>query len=128
MAGARLVHGLLSVFLQSRSKPTGGVSLHSSRHGAHCLCPPSCPQLLNGELKQLYTAITRARANLWIFDENPEKRAPAFRYFIRRDFVQVVKTDENKGTISVKSSARGVESVLLSPVLMVGCVVFEISF
>ncbi|XP_072455324.1 TPR and ankyrin repeat-containing protein 1 isoform X2 [Notamacropus eugenii] len=65
---------------------------------------PSRPQLLNveaykllnGELKQLYTAITRARVNLWIFDENREKRAPAFRYFIRRDLVQVVKTDENK--------------------------------
>ncbi|XP_068940545.1 TPR and ankyrin repeat-containing protein 1 [Petaurus breviceps papuanus] len=65
---------------------------------------PSRPQLLNmeaykllnGELKQLYTAITRARVNLWIFDENRDKRAPAFRYFIRRDLVQVVKTDENK--------------------------------
>ncbi|KAM9100051.1 TPR and ankyrin repeat-containing protein 1 isoform 1-T3 [Sarcophilus harrisii] len=53
-------------------------------------------KLLNGELKQLYTAITRARVNLWIFDENRDKRAPAFRYFIRRDLVQVVKTDENK--------------------------------
>ncbi|XP_016054334.1 PREDICTED: TPR and ankyrin repeat-containing protein 1 isoform X2 [Miniopterus natalensis] len=57
---------------------------------------PEMYKLLNGELKQLYTAITRARANLWIFDENPEKRAPAFKYFIRRNFVQVVKTDENK--------------------------------
>ncbi|XP_039699307.1 TPR and ankyrin repeat-containing protein 1 isoform X2 [Pteropus medius] len=53
-------------------------------------------KLLNGELKQLYTAITRARVNLWIFDENREKRAPAFKYFIKRNFVQVVKTDENK--------------------------------
>uniref|UniRef100_A0A6I8P8F4 Tetratricopeptide repeat and ankyrin repeat containing 1 n=1 Tax=Ornithorhynchus anatinus TaxID=9258 RepID=A0A6I8P8F4_ORNAN len=53
-------------------------------------------KLLNGELKQLYTAITRARVNLWIFDENRDKRAPAFKYFIKREFVQVVKTDENK--------------------------------
>ncbi|NXI65510.1 TRNK1 protein, partial [Anseranas semipalmata] len=53
-------------------------------------------KMLNGELKQLYTAITRARVNLWIFDENSEKRAPAFKYFIKREFVQVVKTDENK--------------------------------
>ncbi|XP_070247829.1 TPR and ankyrin repeat-containing protein 1 isoform X1 [Myotis yumanensis] len=60
------------------------------------LVNPEMYKLLNGELKQLYTAITRARANLWIFDENPEKRAPAFKYFIRRNFVQVVKTDENK--------------------------------
>uniref|UniRef100_A0A8C0ZF75 Tetratricopeptide repeat and ankyrin repeat containing 1 n=1 Tax=Cyanistes caeruleus TaxID=156563 RepID=A0A8C0ZF75_CYACU len=27
-------------------------------------------KMLNGELKQLYTAITRARVNLWIFDED----------------------------------------------------------
>ncbi|XP_054847017.1 TPR and ankyrin repeat-containing protein 1 isoform X2 [Eublepharis macularius] len=53
-------------------------------------------KLLNGELKQLYTAITRARVNLWIFDENSDRRAPAFQYFIKQEFVQVVKTDENK--------------------------------
>ncbi|NXP07602.1 TRNK1 protein, partial [Thinocorus orbignyianus] len=53
-------------------------------------------KMLNGELKQLYTAITRARVNLWIFDEDSDKRAPAFKYFIKRDFVQVVKADEKK--------------------------------
>ncbi|KAL2307735.1 hypothetical protein Nmel_000711 [Mimus melanotis] len=53
-------------------------------------------KLLNGELKQLYTAITRARVNLWIFDEDCDKRAPAFKYFIKRKLVKVVKTDEKK--------------------------------
>ncbi|XP_078072737.1 TPR and ankyrin repeat-containing protein 1-like isoform X2 [Mustelus asterias] len=53
-------------------------------------------KLLNCELKQLYTAFTRARVNLWIFDENKGKRDPAFKYFINRDLVRVVKTDENK--------------------------------
>ncbi|KFV47944.1 TPR and ankyrin repeat-containing protein 1, partial [Gavia stellata] len=53
-------------------------------------------KMLNGELKQLYTAITRARVNLWIFDEDSDKRAPAFKYFIKREFVQVVKANENK--------------------------------
>ncbi|NXI38233.1 TRNK1 protein, partial [Galbula dea] len=53
-------------------------------------------KMLNGELKQLYTAITRARVNLWIFDEDSDKRAPAFKYFIKREFVQVVKADEKK--------------------------------
>uniref|UniRef100_A0A8C0GTY1 Tetratricopeptide repeat and ankyrin repeat containing 1 n=1 Tax=Chelonoidis abingdonii TaxID=106734 RepID=A0A8C0GTY1_CHEAB len=57
---------------------------------------PEMYKMLNGELKQLYTAITRARVNLWIFDENSDKRAPAFKYFIKRKFVQVVKIDENK--------------------------------
>ncbi|XP_066100841.1 TPR and ankyrin repeat-containing protein 1 isoform X1 [Saccopteryx bilineata] len=68
----------------------------SSSQGRPLAVNPEMYKLLNGELKQLYTAITRARVNLWIFDENPEKRAPAFKYFIRRNFVQVVKTDENK--------------------------------
>ncbi|EPY78384.1 TPR and ankyrin repeat-containing protein 1 [Camelus ferus] len=68
----------------------------SSSPGRHLTINPEMYKLLNGELKQLYTAITRARVNLWIFDENPEKRAPAFKYFMRRDFVKVVKTDENK--------------------------------
>ncbi|XP_062986061.1 TPR and ankyrin repeat-containing protein 1 isoform X2 [Elgaria multicarinata webbii] len=53
-------------------------------------------KMLNGELKQLYTAITRARVNLWIFDENSDRRAPAFQYFTKQELVQVVKTDENK--------------------------------
>ncbi|NXP82534.1 TRNK1 protein, partial [Ramphastos sulfuratus] len=53
-------------------------------------------KMLNGELKQLYTAVTRARVNLWIFDEDSDKRAPAFKYFIKRDFVRVVKPDEKK--------------------------------
>ncbi|XP_008582190.1 PREDICTED: TPR and ankyrin repeat-containing protein 1 [Galeopterus variegatus] len=68
----------------------------SSSQGRSLMVNPEMYKLLNGELKQLYTAITRARVNLWIFDENREKRAPAFKYFIRGDFVQVVKTDENK--------------------------------
>lgn len=57
---------------------------------------PDMHKMLNGELKQLYTAITRARVNLWIFDENREKRAPAFEYFMKRDLIQVVKTDEDE--------------------------------
>lgn len=58
--------------------------------------------MLNGELKQLYTAITRARVNLWIFDEDRDKRAPAFKYFIKREFVRVVKADEKKGKVILK--------------------------
>ncbi|XP_053119813.1 TPR and ankyrin repeat-containing protein 1 isoform X2 [Hemicordylus capensis] len=57
---------------------------------------PEMYKMLNGELKQLYTAITRARVNLWIFDENSDRRAPAFHYFIKQKLVQVVKTDDNK--------------------------------
>ncbi|XP_076985962.1 TPR and ankyrin repeat-containing protein 1 isoform X2 [Tamandua tetradactyla] len=82
----------------------------SSSQGRSFMLNPEMYKLLNGELKQLYTAITRARVNLWIFDENREKRAPAFKYFIRRNFVQVVKTDENKDfddSMFVKTSTPG---------------------
>ncbi|KAJ7322629.1 hypothetical protein JRQ81_018916 [Phrynocephalus forsythii] len=68
---------------------------------------PEMYKMLNGELKQLYTAITRARVNLWIFDENSDRRAPAFQYFIKRELVQVVETGENKDlddTMFVKTS------------------------
>ncbi|MGH0145262.1 UNVERIFIED_CONTAM: hypothetical protein FKN15_004951 [Acipenser sinensis] len=59
-------------------------------------------KMLNGELKQLYTAVTRARVNLWLFDENREKRRPAFEYFIKRSYVQVVRTDENTESILLR--------------------------
>ncbi|XP_044311040.1 TPR and ankyrin repeat-containing protein 1 isoform X2 [Varanus komodoensis] len=64
--------------------------------GKHSTLNPEMYKMLNGELKQLYTAITRARVNLWIFDENWDRRAPAFQYFMNQEYVQVVKTDENK--------------------------------
>ncbi|KAG8442714.1 hypothetical protein GDO86_011493 [Hymenochirus boettgeri] len=70
---------------------------------------PELHKMLNGDLKQLYTAITRARVNLWIFDENQEKRAPAFNYFVKRNFVKVVQTEENKeldDNMFVKTSTK----------------------
>ena len=53
---------------------------------------------LNSELKFLYTAITRARCNLWIYDSNPDKRAPMFYYFQKIDLVRVLlpKADSDK--------------------------------
>ena len=50
---------------------------------------------LNAELKFLYTAITRAKCNLWIHDANPEKRAPMFYYFQKRDLVRVLSMQES---------------------------------
>ena len=52
-------------------------------------------KLLNSELKKLYTAITRARVNVWIFDEDKVKRAPVFEMFIDKHLVNVVRLDEN---------------------------------
>ena len=48
-------------------------------------------KLLNSELKKLYTAVTRARVNIWIYDEDIKKRAPMFEYFIKRNLVYVCK-------------------------------------
>ena len=50
--------------------------------------------MLNSELKYLYTAITRARVNVWMFDEDETKRAPMFEYFRRLRLVKVVRPDE----------------------------------
>ncbi|XP_077978099.1 TPR and ankyrin repeat-containing protein 1-like [Glandiceps talaboti] len=56
---------------------------------------PNKHKVLNSELKYLYTAVTRARVNVWIFDEEPDKRAPMFEYFRKRKLVQVVRLEKN---------------------------------
>ena len=52
-------------------------------------------KLLNSELKKLYTAITRARVNVWIFDEDKKKRAPIFEMFLKKNLVNVMKLEES---------------------------------
>jgi len=44
----------------------------------------SSHSLLNEELKMLYTAITRARVKVVIYDQHKEKRAPMFHYFLAK--------------------------------------------
>ena len=48
---------------------------------------------LSAELKHLYTAITRARMNLWIYDEGEEVRKPFFYYCLIKDLARLVATD-----------------------------------
>lgn len=48
-------------------------------------------KVLNSEFKFLYTAITRARVNVWFFDEDEEARAPVFEYFQKRRLVRVIR-------------------------------------
>ena len=45
---------------------------------------------LNSELKYLYTAVTRAKCNLWIYDSNHKKRLPMFDLWYKRGLVKVV--------------------------------------
>ncbi|XP_062612431.1 TPR and ankyrin repeat-containing protein 1-like, partial [Saccostrea cucullata] len=53
-------------------------------------------KVLNTELKHLYTAVTRARDHVWIFDADKEKRAPMFEYFRARNMAK--NTTESKET------------------------------
>ena len=46
---------------------------------------------LNAELKYLYTAITRAKCNLWVYDSDKQRRLPMFDYWHKRDSVKVVE-------------------------------------
>ncbi|XP_064647106.1 TPR and ankyrin repeat-containing protein 1-like isoform X2 [Lineus longissimus] len=73
---------------------------------------PEKHKILNSELKHLYTAVTRARVNIWFFDEDEEARAPMFTYFQARKLVKTVEAkgeeDEQKLTelFSKKSSKQ----------------------
>lgn len=49
-----------------------------------------CHKCLNAELKCLYTAITRAKCNLWIYDCDMKKRLPMFDLWYKRGLVKVV--------------------------------------
>lgn len=57
---------------------------------------PTLHKSLNAELKYLYTAITRAKCNLWIYDSNKKNRLPMLDYWHKRNAVKVV-TDSGGG-------------------------------
>ena len=46
---------------------------------------------LSSDLKYLYTAVTRAKCNLWIYDTDEEKRLPMFDYWNRLGLVNVIQ-------------------------------------
>ncbi|XP_033107815.1 TPR and ankyrin repeat-containing protein 1-like [Anneissia japonica] len=54
---------------------------------------PDKHKVLNSELKYLYTAISRARVNVWIFDEDTDNRRPMFQYFKARKLVSVLEAE-----------------------------------
>lgn len=49
---------------------------------------------LNAELKYLYTAITHAKCNLWIYDSHEEARLSMFDYWSKRGLVKVIRIDD----------------------------------
>jgi hypothetical protein len=68
---------------------------------------PNKHNVLISELKILYTAITRARVNVWFFDEDEEARAPMFKYFRQLNLVQgITLENEGKGIATTKDAWR----------------------
>lgn len=61
-------------------------------------------KILETELKMLYTAITRARVNIFIAETNIEQSRPMFNYFQRRCVVDVVNkgNDSSEGLSNVR--------------------------
>ena len=61
---------------------------------------PEKHKILNSELKQLYTAVTRARAKVWFFDEDEENRRSVFEYFEQLGLADVVTLEAGTGESS----------------------------
>ena len=65
---------------------------------------------LNSELKYLYTAVTRAKCNLWIYDSDEAKRLPVFDYWHKRGRVKVIQINdiskEDESGVFVTSSTK----------------------
>ena len=89
MADASSSTGLTEITEKSvQMKPSRPLEFNPEKH-----------KVLNSEFKFLYTAITRARVNVWFFDEDEEARAPVFEYFQRLKLVNVMTLkDQGKGT------------------------------
>ena len=65
------------------------------------LNPQEHRQLLD-DLRYLYTAITRARKNVWIYDEDRAKREPAFELFKHKGLVRLVKDIEHEEKLGLR--------------------------
>ena len=61
-------------------------------------------KILISEFKYLYTALTRARVNVWLFDESEEARAPMFEYFQKRGVVEVRRMQKTGDVASLKGT------------------------
>ena len=88
---------------QHRMKVINGTSIWDTRS---CQFNPSLNKSLNDELKRLYTAITRAKSNLWIYDSNQKLRLPMFDYWYKRNLVKVVQTQRNEDVFDVVFAAN----------------------
>ena len=91
---------MTSVANERENKPTGNttslveLSEEALRGKSRPLdFDPQKHKVLNSEFKYLYTAITRARVNVWFFDEDETNRSPMFEYFQMLGLVEVVSRE-----------------------------------
>jgi len=68
-------------------------------------------KMLNSELKLLYTAVTRARSKLWVFDCSDDERAPIFHYFVQRELVEYLSYEMIEATKPAVTSFSSKSSV-----------------
>ena len=52
---------------------------------------------LNAELKYLYTAVTRAKCNLWIFDTDRVKHSPMYYCLLKKGLVRILSASDMTG-------------------------------
>ncbi|OPL33891.1 hypothetical protein AM593_06298, partial [Mytilus galloprovincialis] len=90
----RVVLAFLEKLIKKDVKNESKISLQMSADLRPLPFNPKQHKVLNSELKQLYTAITRARQNVWIFDKDKEQRKPMFEYFQALQLVDVVAEDQ----------------------------------
>lgn len=103
----RVISGYLEDHLEGSAIPENAVEIPG-----HVRCRPlefnsTRHKVLSSELKYLYTAITRARSNLWIVDLDSAARGPMFEYWATLGLVEVVASSEG-GSGAIYS--RGSES------------------
>ena len=66
--------------------------------------------ILSSELKHLYVAVTRARQQVWIYDENTEWSEPIHSYWKNHDLVKVIKdVDEIRNLPSLPKKSNSDE-------------------
>ena len=71
---------------------------------------PALHKSLNSELKYLYTAITRAKCNLWIYDADMKNRLPMLDYWHKRNAVKVVTPLQSTASVTRTQSAEDYSS------------------
>ncbi|VDI43180.1 Hypothetical predicted protein [Mytilus galloprovincialis] len=102
----RVVLSFLEKLVKKASNNESNIPLQMSTDLRPLPFNPKQHKVLNSELKQLYTAITRARQNVWIYDEDKEQRKPMFEYFQALHLVELVEEDKEVKSFTRKSTPR----------------------